>query len=84
MLEQLRLRSNCRVLIGSNVLDTCAQYRVMAPASESQEKVMHIKVYDKKVELATKESQTSLVGSRIETLLGCNPRVCRLLHAKVA
>ena len=65
---------------GSNNLHTCYQYAVL---SESNEKLLNIKMYDKTLDLIGRDG-TQMVGSRLNQILGSGhqnntfiKRVCR-------
>ena len=58
--------ANLRVVNGGNNLDTCFQYAVK---NEEGEKLLSIKVYDKLLEMISKDS-THMVGSKIKYILG--------------
>lgn len=76
-----------RVLVGSNVLDSCSQFRITSCAKElnyARADVFRLKIYDKKRELITKRSMLTVVGTRIAMVLGCDPSMCTLLKSKMS
>ena len=68
-----------RVNRGDNIMSTCYQYAVV---DTDRDKILNIKVYDKLLDLMSREA-THMVGSRAKTILGCeykldafNRRLC--------
>ena len=53
---------------GDNTIQTCFQYAVM---DRNQDKVMTLKIYDKTLDLMSREG-TKAVGSRFSNILGSN------------